>query len=68
MATDDEMIAELEDVAADLRDVERHLEDLGERREDLVRLLMGTSVPRKRIAEAAGLSEPRLYQIRDGRR
>lgn len=62
---EDHMLAELEDVAAKRR---RLVGELDERRDELVRSLMRTSVARKRIAAAAELSEPRLYQIRDGRR
>jgi hypothetical protein len=44
------------------------IEELDAQRDSLVRELMRTSVARKRIASAADVSEPRLYQIRDGRR
>ncbi len=36
-------------------------------RDSLIRFLMTTEIPRKKIAEAGLVSEPRLYQIRDGR-
>ncbi len=38
-----------------------------EERDALIRFLMTTEIPRKKIAEAGLVSEPRLYQIRDGR-
>jgi hypothetical protein len=43
---------------------------LEKERDEIVRLLMTNEpkIARKKIAEAADLSEPRLYQIRDGRR
>lgn len=37
-------------------------------RDSLIRAAMKTEIPRGKIAEAADLSEARLYQIRDGRR
>lgn len=51
----------------ELEDIKTKSAELDERRDELVRTLMSSSVARKRIAAAAGLSEPRLYQIRDGR-
>jgi hypothetical protein len=69
MSSYEDALANLEDVTGQIREAERRLEDLGYRRDELIRSLMGTkSVPRKEIAAAAGLKEPRLYQIRDGRR
>jgi hypothetical protein len=59
------MLDELEDITRRRAELVAELDD---RRDQLVRTLMGTSVARKRIAEAAGLKEARLYQIRDGRR
>jgi hypothetical protein len=62
----DRLLAELEEL--------RDLVQAGiERRDRVVRVLMTidakvVKVPRARIAAAAGVSEPRLYQIRDGRR
>jgi hypothetical protein len=43
---------------------------LEKERDEVVRFLMthDPRVARKMIAEAADVSEPRLYQIRDGRR
>jgi len=55
------MLAELESITA-------RRADLDARRDELVRALMGTSVARSRIAEAARVKEARLYQIRDDRR
>lgn len=59
------MLDELEDIRRRRGEL---VTELDERRDELVRTLMGTSVARKRIADAAGLKEARLYQIRDGRR
>lgn len=64
-SAEDLMLAELEDIIAKRAKLTAELD---ERRDELVRSLMKTSVARKRIAAAADLSEPRLYQIRDGRR
>lgn len=63
--TEDIMLTELEDIAARRR---RLVDELDERRDELVRSLLRTSAPRERIAESAGVSVARLYQIRDGRR
>jgi len=52
----------------ELYDVTARQQELIERRDQLIRSLMGTSVARAEIAAAARVSEPRLYQIRDGRR
>jgi len=60
-AADEDLVRELTIVAAEI-DTKMARRDL------LVQSLMDTPVARKRIAEAAKLSEPRLYQIRDGRR
>jgi hypothetical protein len=38
------------------------------RRDALIRAAMAAGLPRAAIAQAAGLTEARLYQIRDGRR
>lgn len=59
------MLDELEDITRRRAEL---VSELDERRDELVRTLMGTAVARKRIADAAGLKEARLYQIRDGRR
>ena len=37
-------------------------------RDSLIRAAMNTGLPRAKIAAAAGVTEARLYQIRDGRR
>lgn len=60
-----QMLEELEDITRRRAEV---VAELDERRGELVRTLMSTGVARKRIAQAAGLKEARLYQIRDGRR
>lgn len=40
---------------------------LEERRDTVIRILMKTDTKRGKIAAAAGVSEPRLYQVRDNR-
>lgn len=55
-------------VLAELEEITAKRQQLGGRRDEIVRDLMQTSVARKRLAQAAGLKEARLYQIRDGRR
>ena len=61
--TNDERLAELKSITAEQS-------RLAARRDELVVQLMLSKdvVPREWIASAAGLSVPRLYQIRDGRR
>lgn len=61
----DELIDELGSIVAQ-RD--RVVEELDSQRDALIRALMGTDVPRDRVAATAGLKVARLYQIRDGRR
>lgn len=61
----------LEDIAAENAAGERHTAQAAEhfeQRDELVRAAMKTELPRAAIAAAAGVSEGRLYQIRDGRR
>jgi len=62
------VLADLEETAAELRRAAEAVEALTAKRDQMVRTLMTTAVSRKTIAEAAGLKEARLYQIRDGRR
>lgn len=66
--TDAELLTDT--MLARLRKIAVERARLEEERDEIVRFLMTNEprVARKRIAEAADLSEPRLYQIRDGRR
>lgn len=66
--TEDQMLAELEDNRAEVNRLDERRGELDVRRDELVRALLKTSVLRRRIAEAAGVKEARLYQIRDDRR
>lgn len=52
----------------DLKDTRDMLAQLTKRRDRAIRILMKTDTRRGRIAEAAGVKEARLYQIRDERR
>lgn len=69
---EDQMLTELEALPGRYAELEREVADrrgaLDEKRRALVTALMKTSVARERIASAAGVKTPRLYQIRDGRR
>ena len=65
---EDRVLANLADTAAELQRAADLVEKLTAQRDQMVRTLMFTAVSRKTIAEAAGLKEARLYQIRDGRR
>jgi hypothetical protein len=47
----------------ELGDIRDMLTDLARRRDAAIRMLMKTDTKRKRIAEASGLKEARLYQI-----
>lgn len=60
--------AATDDMLAELESIPPKVQQMISRRDELVRALMETSVKRSRIAEAADVKEPRLYQIRDGRR
>lgn len=63
--------ASIEDQFAELTPLAAQIDALTSRRHLLVQSLMlepAADAPRTRIAQAARLSEPRLYQIRDGRR
>ena len=53
------MLAELDDISA-------KLPQMTERRDELVRSLMRSTVARTDVADAARLTEGRLYQIRNG--
>ncbi len=56
-----QMLVELEEVTGEI-------DRLTARRDELVRQAMRTELRRDDIAEAAGVTPARLYQIRDGRR
>ena len=64
------MLAELAGNRAEAARLATEAAVLEARRMDLIRTLLAAEpkVARKRIADAAGLKEARLYQIRDGRR
>ena len=57
--TEAAMLAELDDISA-------KLPEMTERRDELVRKLMRSTVARADVADAARLTEGRLYQIRNG--
>lgn len=61
----DELMTVLTEVTARRTEL---IEQMDAQRDSLVRDLMQTRASRERIAAAAGVSVPRLYQIRDGRR
>lgn len=63
-----EYVAGEDDLISELRMTRARVAELTDQRDNLVRQLMETDVARGRIAEAAGVKEARLYQIRDGRR
>ncbi|WP_045740853.1 hypothetical protein [Actinoplanes rectilineatus] len=63
-----EYVAGEDDLIAELRMARLRIAELTDQRDNLIQQLMDTGVPRARIANAAGLREARLYQIRDGRR
>lgn len=50
-------------IAAQMERMERDGDALAQSRDDLIRYLMGTATPRTIIAEAAGLTLSRMYQI-----
>lgn len=56
-------------ILAALEETRRATSTLDSRRDDLVRqgMAMQPPISRSKLAGAAGVSEPRLYQIRDGR-
>lgn len=62
--TDDTQADALEDV----EEAVRGLTAAGDRRDRAIRTAVAAGVPVVRIAAAADLSIPRIYQIRDGRR
>lgn len=64
------MLPTTEETLDRLRKIAVERARLAKERDEIVRFLMTNEhkVARKVIAEAADLSEPRLYQIRDGRR
>ncbi len=67
-----QLLDQLEDTAAAIKaaklEAKRVIDEQIERRDRLVQAALRTELPRARIAEAAGVTESRLYQIRDGRR
>lgn len=62
--------AQLDKAHAEIEALKERLgiEDLEARLHETIRRAMATKAPRQAIADEAGLSLPRLYQIRDGRR
>ncbi|SBW18572.1 hypothetical protein FDG2_0723 [Candidatus Protofrankia californiensis] len=57
-----------DDAAATVEAAARLVDDAMRDRDEAIRAAINVGVPVSRIAEAAGLSVPRIYQIRDGRR
>lgn len=58
----------LEEAVAALRQAEEVVAEATRRRDDAVRGAIADGVPVTAIAEQAGLSKARVYQIRDHRR
>lgn len=66
---DDGLIGDLTDLRARINVLETQLEGATEERDRIIRRLLSKAVvPVNEIAEAAGLSRARIYQIRDGER
>lgn len=63
-----QMLVEIEEAEARRQHAESEAKRHAEARDKLIRAALRTELPRKMIAAAAGVKEPRLYQIRDGRR
>ena len=68
-AADEQDLAELGDLRDRIALLEEELARIAEERDRIVRRLLANAVvPVKDVAEAAGLTRARIYQIRDGRR
>lgn len=62
------LLEDIAEAAAAIEAAQRSVAEHTERRDELVRVAMGTALPREEIAAAAGVRPARLYQIRDGHR
>lgn len=58
----------MEDMRDELRRTVAELAELTKRRDDLIRSGLSAGLRAVDLAQDAGLSVPRIYQIRDGRR
>lgn len=68
-AADEQDLAELGDLRDRIALLEEQVVRISEERDRIVRRLLANAVvPVKDVAEAAGLTRARIYQIRDGRR
>jgi hypothetical protein len=64
----DNLLALIDVEAGAIKAAQDEIAERTERRDELIRAALRTELPRSVIAEAAGVKEARLYQIRDGRR
>lgn len=64
----DGILDQLRDAHRDIRDARDKIETAEQRRDDLIREAIARGYPTVDIAAAAGVSPPRVYQIRDRRR
>ncbi len=64
----DNLLALIDAERGAIEAAEEEVRERTERRDELIRAALRTELPRRMIADAAGVKEARLYQIRDGRR